>query len=131
MTAKAMLFGALLSLAVVPAQAQSNSVVNIIGAVEKVDATSITLKDDQGGAPESFTLPPNVLVVKNRPATLEDIRSIDFIASAAVRGADGKLHSTELRIFPASMRGVRERQRPMNDARNQTMTNATVTGQPC
>jgi hypothetical protein len=44
MTAKAMLFGAFLSLAVVPAQAQSNSVVNIVGAVEKVEATSITLK---------------------------------------------------------------------------------------
>jgi hypothetical protein len=33
-----------------------------------------------------------------------------------------------LRIFPDAMRGVGEGQRPMNDARNQTMTNATVTG---
>jgi hypothetical protein len=38
------------------------------------------------------------------------------------------LHSTELRIFPDAMRGIGEGQRPMNDARNQTMTNATVTG---
>ena len=39
-----------------------------------------------------------------------------------------KLYSTELRIFPDAMRGVGEGQRPMNDARGQTMTNATVTG---
>lgn len=45
-----------------------------------------------------------------------------------MRGTDGKLHSTELRIFPEAMRGVGEGQRPMNDARSQTMTNATVTG---
>jgi hypothetical protein len=50
------------------------------------------------------------------------------VASAAIRGPDGKLHSTELRVFPEPLRGVGEGQRPMNDARSQTMTNATVTG---
>ena len=77
---------------------------------------------------ESFQLAPNFLVLQNKTATLADIKPNDFVASAAVRGVDGKLHSTELRIFPDAMRGVGEGQRPMNDARNQTMTNATVTG---
>ena len=77
---------------------------------------------------ESFKLAPNVLVVQNKTATLADVNPNDFVASAAVRGVDGKLHSTELRIFPEAMRGMGEGQRPMNDARNQTMTNATVTG---
>jgi len=45
-----------------------------------------------------------------------------------MRGADGKLHSTELRIFPDAMRGVGEGQRPVNDSRDRTMTNATVIG---
>ena len=49
-------------------------------------------------------------------------------APAPVRKEDGKLHSTELRIFSEKMRGGGDGQRPMNDARNQTMTNATVTG---
>ena len=69
-----------------------------------------------------------MLVLQNKPATLADIKPNDFIASAAVLGADHKLHSTELRIFPDAMRGLGEGQRPMNDGRNQTMTNATVTG---
>jgi hypothetical protein len=128
MNAKAVIFGALMALAVAPALAQPNDVVSVFGAVEQVDASSISVRNDRGGAVESFRLAPNLLVFRNSPATLADIRPNDFVASAAVRGTDGKLHSTELRIFAESMRGQGEGQRPMNDARSQTMTNATVTG---
>lgn len=122
------IIGALFALAAVPALGQSSSAVRVSGTVDKVDATSITLKNHVSGAVESFRLAPNWLAVENKPATLADIKPNDFVASAAVRGVDGKLHSTELRIFPAAMRGSGEGQRPMNDARNQTMTNADVTG---
>jgi hypothetical protein len=128
MKAKATLMGALITLVVAPALAQSNDLINISGTVDRVDATSIAVKIDEGGTVETFRLAPNLLVLQNRTATLADIRPNDFVASAAVLGSDRKLHSTELRIFPDAMRGVGEGQRPMNDARNQTMTNATVTG---
>jgi len=128
MTARSMLLGVLMLLSVTAARAQGNGPINILGTVEKIDATSISVKADDGGAVESFKLAPTWLAVQNKPATLADIKPNDFVASAAVRGADGKLHSTELRIFPDAMRGVGEGQRPMNDARAQTMTNATVTG---
>jgi hypothetical protein len=128
MFAKSMLLGTLTVLAVASALAQSNNAINIVGTVDNVDATSISLKNDQGGAVESFKLAPNLLVLQNETATLADIKPNDFVASAAMRGVDGKLHSTELRIFPAAMRGVGEGQRPMNDARDRTMTNATVIG---
>jgi hypothetical protein len=108
--------------------AQGGSVVNVLGTVEKIDSTSISVRDGENEIVESFKLAPSLLVLQNKMATLAEIKPNDFIASAAVRGADGKLHSTELRIFPDTMRGVGEGQRPMNDARNQTMTNATVTG---
>src|ERR1700730_5747559 len=126
--AKSMLFGTLTILAVAPALAQSNNAINIIGTVDKVDATSISLKNDGAGTVESFRLAPDFLVLQNRAATLADIKPNDFVASAAMKGADGKLHSTELRIFPDVMRGVGEGQRPMNDGQGRTMTNATVTG---
>ncbi len=128
MNAKTMLlivFG--LSIAV-PALGQSSNAVVVSGTVEKIDTGSIAVRNKFGDAVDSFKLAPNVLVVQNRPATLADIRPNDFVASAAIREADGKLHSTELRIFPDTMRGVGEGQRPMNDARNQMMTNAIVTG---
>jgi len=110
-----------------PALAQAPNALAAVGTVEAFDAGSISVKDE-AGAVRAFKLAPNLVIVQNKPATLNDIRTDDFIASAAVRKEDGKLHSTELRIFPDVMRGVGEGQRPMNDARSQTMTNATVTG---
>lgn len=128
MNAKPMLLVVLWMSAVVPALAQSSNVVVVTGTVDKIDAASISITNSATDAVESFKLAPHVLVVQNKPATLADIKPNDFVASAAVRGADGRLHSTELRIFPDSMRGLGEGQRPMNDPRNQTMTNAVVTG---
>lgn len=128
MNAKSMLLAGLLALAAGPALAQGGAVVTLSATVEKFDAAAIAVKNDQGGAVESFKLAPNFLVLQNKAATLADIKPNDFVASAAMLGSDGKLHSTELRIFPEAMRGVGEGQRPMNDPQNQTMTNATVTG---
>jgi hypothetical protein len=117
-------FAALLPAIVV---AQSPNAFAVMGTVEAFDAGSISVKND-AGAVETFKLAPNLVVVQNKPAALTDIKPNDFVASAAVRKEDGKLYSTELRIFPDIMRGLGEGQRPMNDARHQTMTNATVTG---
>ena len=128
MHARSVLFAAMMALAAAPALAQGTAAINVSGTIEQVDAVSVSVRNDQGGKVQSFRLAPNVLVTRNAAATLADIRPNDFVASAAVHGADGKLHSTELRIFPDAMRGLGEGQRPMNDARNQTMTNAVVTG---
>src|SRR6476661_2941266 len=126
MRSKTLLLGSFIALLAVPAMAQGNNAINLVGTVDKVDATSITVKMEE--STETVKIAPNVLYLQNKPAKLSDIKANDFVASAVVRKADGKLHSTELRIFPEAMRGVGEGQRPMNDANNQTMTNATVTG---
>ena len=128
MSVRFWLFAIVITTAPTSLLAQGGSVVNVLGTVEKIDSTSISVRDGENEIVESFKLAPSLLVLQNKMATLAEIKPNDFIASAAVRGADGKLHSTELRIFPDTMRGVGEGQRPMNDARNQTMTNATVTG---
>ena len=110
------------------AMAQGNNAINVFGVVEKIDASTVVVKNDDGGKVDTFKIVPNVLYIQQAPAKLTDIKPNDFVASAAVRKEDGKLHSTELRIFSEKMRGGGDGQRPMNDARNQTMTNATVTG---
>src|SRR5262245_4821851 len=112
------LLGLFATLFTASASAQAPNTFAAMGTVEALDAASISLKTD-AGAVETFKLAPNVVVVQNKPATLNDIKTNDFVASAAIRKADGKLYSTELRIFPDVMRGVGEGQRPMNDARNQ------------
>jgi hypothetical protein len=128
MRSKALILGSFIALLAVPAMAQGNNAINVIGTVDKMDATTISVKSEDGGAVQTYKLAPNVLYILQAPAKLSDIKSNDFVASAAVKKEDGKLHSTELRIFSEKMRGGGDGQRPMNDARNQTMTNATVTG---
>jgi hypothetical protein len=128
MQMKSMILGAAMALIAAPAFAQANNAINVFGVVEKADATSISVKNNEGGAVDTYKIAPNVLYIEQKDATLADIKPNDFVASAGVRKEDGKLHSTELRIFSEKMRGIGEGQRPMNDARNQTMTNATVTG---
>jgi len=127
MQAKSMLIGAFMALIAVPAFAQNNAI-NVFGTVDKLDATTISVKNNEGGAVDVYKIAPNVLYIQQANAKLSDIKSNDFVASAAVRKEDGKLHSTELRIFSEKMRGLGEGQRPMNNANNETMTNATVTG---
>lgn len=127
MTTKSMFLGALLALTMTPVLAQGSNAINVSGIVDKIDANSLVITVDSG-TPQTFTLSPNLVVLQNKAATLADIQPNDFVASAAVPMEDGKLHSTELRIFPEALRGLGEGQRPMNDARRQTMTNATVTG---
>lgn len=118
-------------LALVPgmalAQAPDAKAFRVEGVIAKISPSALTIKDSTG-AERVFELAPKMLVLKNRSISLRDIQAKDFVASAAVRAADGKLHSTELRVFPDALRGLGEGQRPMNDERNQTMTNATVTG---
>jgi hypothetical protein len=129
---KISMLAAALAVVAVPAFAQNAgpnaaNALRMTGTVASVSGDSLSVKMDDGKT-QTVKLAPNVMYMRNKPATVKDIKTNDFVASAAVKGADGKLHSTELRIFPEAMRGVGEGQRPMNDAKNQTMTNATVTG---
>ncbi len=124
---RVVIIGAATVLSVFAAMAQEAAPINSFGTVEKVDAAGLVIKTE-AGASETFALAPKILVLQNKAATLSDIKPNDYVASAAELKEDGKLHSTELRIFPNALRGLGEGQRPMNDARNQTMTNAVVTG---
>jgi hypothetical protein len=111
-----------------PAMAQNANpnAVRIAGTVQSLAADSIVVKTNDGKT-ETLKLAPNLTVLQNKKASVKDIKNNDFVASAAIKGADGKLHSTELRIFPEALRGLGEGQRPMADGK-QIMTNATVTG---
>ena len=91
MHARSVLFAAMMALAAAPALAQGTAAINVSGTIEQVDAVSVSVRNDQGGKVQSFRLAPNVLVTRNAAATLADIRPNDFVASAAVHGADHDL----------------------------------------
>ncbi|MEI7714033.1 MAG: hypothetical protein WCI94_21540, partial [Rhodospirillales bacterium] len=87
-------FGILIGFATVPAFAQGTNNFSLLGTIEKADAAAIAVKNDASGAIEDFKRAANMLVLRNKPATLADIAPGDYVATAARRGADGKLHST-------------------------------------
>ncbi|HTW89765.1 MAG TPA: hypothetical protein VMD75_17335 [Candidatus Binataceae bacterium] len=95
------------------------------GTVKKLNgqALSVMLED---GRDVSFTLAPKLKIVANVRRTLADIRPGDFVGSAGIKEANGKLYAQEVHIFPEDMRGTAEGQRPMGPNPERNMTNASV-----
>jgi hypothetical protein len=98
----------------------------ISGAIVSFDGKSLTIKANSGETIRAGLL-PTTMVLFDEPRRMSDIHVGDFIGSAALLGADGKLHAQEVRIFPETLRGMGEGQYPMGDNNaNRSMTNATV-----
>ena len=57
-----------------PAEAQSSNPFVFNGTVKSVDASSVSLTSEESGALNTFRLGPNLLVIRNMPASLADIR---------------------------------------------------------
>jgi Cu/Ag efflux protein CusF len=98
--------------------------IRLQGAIEKIDAQSVAIKAPDG-AISTLKVTPDTSVFVNRPSSLDQIKPGDYVASTAVKTADGKMRSEELRIFPEALRGLGDGARPM-DAPNTTMINAGV-----
>jgi hypothetical protein len=112
-----------------PAAAQNppnTTPARIRGTVEKLDGQSLQVKSRDGQI-LSIALAPNVAVAYLVKKSLADIKTGDFVASTSTKGADGKNHSVELRIFPEALRGAGEGQYAWDLSPGSLMTNATVT----
>jgi hypothetical protein len=98
--------------------------VRMRGTIERLDGTELVLKADKGGEIQ-MALGSTTEIFINQPSSLGAIKAGDYVASAAIKGADGKLRSKEVRIFPEALRGIGEGQRPMDEP-GTLMTNASV-----
>lgn len=106
-----------------PVKGQETNV-GIRGTIENFDSKGLVVKGPKGRE-VPVALDGNTAVFMSQPSSLDAIKPGDYVASAAVKGADGKLRSKELRIFPEALRGIGEGQRPMK-APDTLMTNASV-----
>jgi hypothetical protein len=96
------------------------------GTIVAFDGQTLTVKGDDGTTATAGVLPVT-RIIYDEPRKLSDIKQGDFVGSAALKGADGKLHAQEVHIFPESLRGMGEGQYEMADNNpNRSMTNATV-----
>ena len=108
------------------AQAPSEGTrVRVAGTVDKLDGNKLTV-DTKGSQPVTVVLADNAAVFGVEKRTVADIKPGDYLASGGVKGTDGKIHAVEVRIFPESLRGTGEGQRPWDARPDGVMTNATV-----
>ncbi len=109
--------------------ASQNQGTRLRGTITSFDGTIMVVATPDGQS-SSVTIPADLAVRANEKATLADIKPGDYVASAADKKEDGKIHAEELRIFPEAMRGAGEGHRPMAPAAGQSgdrsMTNGTV-----
>lgn len=117
------LIAGLLSLQLLPAAAQQVDV-PIRATIETIDGKTLAFREEVDGV-ASVGLHSDTVVYTSEPSSLDDVSAGDYVAVTAAKQADGKLHSTKLRIFPDALHGMGEGQRPMEDAET-VMTNATV-----
>jgi hypothetical protein len=115
-------------LATVPlamAQAPANPTLRLRATIEKVDATSLTVRERSG---EVITLvrPAAMDVSEVYPLALADIKPGSYIGTAAMPQADGSQLALEVVVFPEAARGTGEGHRPWDLRPESTMTNATV-----
>ena len=76
MLKNSMLVGAVMALIAGPAFAQANNAINVFGVVDKVDAASISVKNNEGGAVDAYKIAPNVLYIEQKDTTLADINPL-------------------------------------------------------
>jgi len=114
-----------LPLALAQSPVPANPTVRLRATIEKVDATSLTVRERSG---EVITLvrPAAMDVSEVFPLALADIKPGSYIGTAAMPQADGSQLALEVVVFPEAARGTGEGHRPWDLRPESTMTNATV-----
>src|SRR3954471_19344493 len=93
-------------LAFVAGPALAQSAVRINGSIASVGPDRVEVRTEEGNV--AVALPANVRISAVKDRALDSIKPGEYVASAALRGRDGKLHAQEVRVFPESMRGLGE-----------------------
>jgi hypothetical protein len=97
------------------------------GTVEKLDGQTLVV-NMRNGQQVPVALAPNFTVAAVIKKTPTDIKAGDYVAATSVKGEDGQRYALEVHIFPETMRGFNEGQKPWDLAPDSVMMNATVTG---
>jgi len=99
--------------------------VRVRGTVEAVDGQMLSIKT-RDGSDLKVKMADNVNVVALVKASMADIKPGSFVGSTAMPEQDGSWKAVEVHIFPESMRGTGEGDRPYDYKPKSTMTNGTV-----
>jgi hypothetical protein len=97
------------------------------GVIERVapDRESFDMKTREG-AEKTVRLPVDATVARVVAASLADVKPGTYVGVAAAPNEGGALKALEVHIFPESLRGAGDGNRPFDLAPGSTMTNGAV-----
>lgn len=107
------------------AEAQDGERFRVRGAIESLSGDKLVVRTREGGD-ATIALKAGWKVAGVRQASVEDIKPGDFVGVASLPKGSGPDGAIEVLIFPASMKGTGEGNRPWDAQPNSQMTNATV-----
>ncbi|TCR87679.1 DUF5666 domain-containing protein [Rhizobium sp. BK376] len=123
-TALMLASGALVALTTIHGASAADRI-RMHGTVESLDGDTLKIKSPDGkDVTVTMKSGMNVLGVKN--ASAADIKPGDFVGVGSQPTASGVNGAVQVVIFPASMKGTGEGDRPWDVKPNGSMTNATV-----
>jgi ABC-type enterochelin transport system substrate-binding protein len=109
--------------------AQQPQTVRVRGTIEAADGPLLTVKTREGDTVK-VKVADDIKIVAIVKASLSDIKPGSFVGSAAMPEENGHWKAVEVHIFPESMRGTGEGDRPFDYKPKSTMTNGTVAPTP-
>ena len=124
MIARFALAASLSVVAVAAASAQGTSV-RVRGTIEQVDGSVFTVTNAMGETMR-VALTPDAKVMAIVKSSLSGVLPGAFVGATALPEPDGSWKAVEVHIFPESMRGTGEGDRPYDYKPKSTMTNGTV-----
>lgn len=127
MILKSLSIAVLLAALATPALAQSDDgiPVRLRGTLTGVSDLTLTLTE-KGGKVDTIQRSPKLRVATVKAASLGDIKTGDFVGSAAIKNPDGTYRALEVHIFPAAMRGTGEGFHSWDQGPDSAMINASV-----
>ncbi|KQS75228.1 hypothetical protein ASG25_20975 [Rhizobium sp. Leaf384] len=123
-TGVAALTGALMS-AMIGTAVQAADAMRVRGTVESLEGNTLSVKTREG-AEAKILLKDGWAVSSVAKASIDDIKTGDFVGIASLPTAEGGDGALEVLIFPAAMKGTGEGSYAWDLKPNSSMTNATV-----
>lgn len=99
--------------------------VRVRGTVETLSGDTLTIKTPDG-TDQPVALKSGFKVGGIKRASVDDIKPGDFVGVGSVPKGNGPNDAQQVMIFPPSMKGTGEGDRPWDAHPNKDMTNATV-----
>ncbi|MBV9113071.1 MAG: hypothetical protein JOY67_09635 [Hyphomicrobiales bacterium] len=121
-----MLLGALLASGTPPASAQTPEVVRVRGEVVSFDGASTLVVKSRQGTDVTVRLGQPLRLLGVTKASVADIKPGVFIGTTTVQKEGSSSRSLEIHIFPESLRGTGEGDRPWDLVPGSSMTNGAA-----